>query len=357
METSWVLSGARLSVDLGKLIVKRRIALDELNGRIVAIDAYNMLYQFLSIIRGPDGTPLKDVHGNVTSHLSGLFYRTIELIENGIKPIYVFDGIPSILKQKTLQARMNRREEARAAWQQAQEEGRMEDARKYAQQSTTINKYVVESAKELLGYMGVAHMNAPSEGEAQACEMCKKGVAYAAGSQDYDTLLFASPRIVRNITISGRRKLPRKNVYVTVEPEMVELGETLKSIGVSQKQLIWVGILLGTDFNEGIKGVGPVTAVKIAKSASSISDIKRYVKERYKQEFELDIREVEDLFTKPEVSDVDAGELSKELEALPDRAKVIEFMCDKHDFSKERIEKFSEKLWEKRVSAKQQRLF
>ncbi len=346
-----------MSVDLGKLIVKRPLKLEELNGRSIAIDAYNVLYQFLTIIRGPDGTPLKDLKGNVTSHLSGLFYRTIELVDYGIKPIYVFDGIPSMLKQKTIQARMNRRDEAYQAWQKAKEAGEMDEARKYAQQSTRINKYVVESSKQLLDYMGIAHINAPSEGEAQACEMCKKGLVYSAASQDYDTLLFATPRVVRNLTISGRRKLPKKNVYVNVEPEIVDLQETLKGVGLSQKQLIWAGILLGTDFNEGIDGVGPVTAVKIAKSSKTISDIEKYVKEKYSQEFELDIREVEALFTKPEVSDVDPKELNKQLSALPDRKKIIEFMCNEHDFSTERIEKFAEKLWEKRVSVKQQRLF
>ena len=346
-----------MSVNLAKLAVKRKITLEELNGRTIAIDAFNVLYQFLTIIRGPDGTPLSDTKGNVTSHLSGLFYRTTELIENGIKPIYVFDGIPSMLKQKTIQARMNRRDEAYRAWQQAKEAGEAEEAKKYAQQSTRINKYVIESAKELLGYMGVASINAPSEGEAQACEMCKKGLVYSAASQDYDTLLFATPRVVRNVTISGRRKLPSKNIYINIEPEMIDLKETLKSIGLNQKQLIWAGILLGTDFNDGIKGVGPVTAIKIAKAAKSISDVEKYVKEKYKQEFELDIREVEDLFTNPEVSVITEEDLGKELDVLPNREKLVDFMCKKHDFSTERISKFAEKLWEKRSAAKQQRLF
>jgi flap endonuclease-1 len=346
-----------MSVNLAKLAVKRKITLEELNGRTIAIDAFNVLYQFLTIIRGPDGTPLSDTKGNVTSHLSGLFYRTTELIENGIRPIYVFDGIPSMLKQKTIEARMNRREEAYKAWQQAKEAGEEEEAKKYAQQSTRINKYVIESAKELLGYMGVAHINAPSEGEAQACEMCKKGLVYSAASQDYDTLLFATPRVVRNVTISGRRKLPSKNIYINIEPEMIDLKETLNSVGLNQRQLIWVGILLGTDFNEGIKGVGPVTAVKIAKVSKSIADVEKYVKEKYKQEFELDIHEVEDLFTNPEVSDIGEEELGKEMDVLPNREKLIDFMCEKHDFSTERISKFAEKLWEKRSSAKQQRLF
>ncbi|HUC38612.1 MAG TPA: flap endonuclease-1 [Candidatus Acidoferrum sp.] len=346
-----------MSVDLSKLAVKRKITLQELNGRVVAIDAFNVLYQFLTIIRGPDGTPLMDKKGNVTSHLSGLLYRTIELVENGIKPIYVFDGLPSTLKKKTIEARMKRRNEAMEAWQHAKEAGEMEDARKYAQQSTRINKYVIESSRQLLTYMGIPFVNAPGEGEAEACYMCRKGVAYAAASQDYDTLLFGSPIVVRNLTISGRRKLPGKNIYINIEPEMVNLEETLRELKLSQKQLIWIGILLGTDFNDGIKGVGPKTAMKIVKEASSVSDIERYVKEKYKAEFDIDIREVEDLFLNPEVSDNGLEDMEGRLNDSPDRQAIIDFMCKEHDFSVDRIEKFVDKLSGKRTSAKQQRLF
>ena len=101
-----------MAVDLSKIASKKKISLDELRGKTVAIDAYNMVYQFLSIIRQPDGKPLEDANGNVTSQLSGLFYRTIDMMEKGIRPIYVFDGIPSMLKQKTITSRMRRREEA-----------------------------------------------------------------------------------------------------------------------------------------------------------------------------------------------------------------------------------------------------
>ena len=341
-----------MSVDLSKLAVKRKLAIEELNGRRVAIDAYNVLYQFLSIIRQPDGTPLMDRKGNVTSHLSGLFYRTIELVDKGVKPLYVFDGIPSMLKQKTIQARMKSREKALEAWHKAKEAGEAEEARKYAQASTRINRYIVESSKTLLRLMGIPQVPAPSEGEAEACHLCRKGVVYAAASQDYDTLLFGSPLIVRNLTLSGKRKLPGKNVYVNVEPEIVSLEDTLRGVGVSQRQLIWIGILLGTDFNEGISGVGPKTAVKIAKEARSISDIKDYVKKKYNAEFELDIASVEDLFTNPEVSDMSQEELES-MESMPDKESIIGFMCGEHGFSEERVSKFVDRLAVKRSTARQ----
>jgi len=332
-----------MAVDLGKLVWKRKFSLDELKGRLIAIDAYNILFQFLSVIRQPDGMPLSDAHGNVTSHLSGLFYRNIDLMSYGAIPVYVFDGIPSMLKQKTIEARMNRRNEAYNAWKAAVEEGKIEEAKMYAQASTRITKEIVASAKELLDYMGILYINAPSEGEAQASHMCKSGLAYAVVSQDYDTMLLGAPRVLRNLTISGRRKLPRKNIFINIEPELMDFEETLKSLGINHRQLIWLGILLGTDFNEGIKGVGPKTALKIVKSASKIEDVEKYVKEKYNLGFEVDPREIEQMFLNPEVKDISRDELDK-LKKFPNGEKIIHFMCDEHGFDKERIQKNVDKL-------------
>lgn len=333
-----------MSVNLSKLASKRKMSFTELNGKIVAIDAYNVLYQFLSIIRQPDGTPLMDSHGAVTSHLSGLFYRTIELIGYGIKPVFVFDGIPSMLKQRTIEARMRRRREAYAAWQQSKESGDLGAARTHAQASTRINKDIVESAKQLLDLMGVPHINAPSEGEAQASIMCKEGAVFAAASQDYDTLLFGSPMVVRNLTFSGRRKLPRKNVYVNVEPELISLEDTLSSLGVSHSQLVWIGMLLGTDFNDGVKGVGPKTAVKLVKEASSIDELEKKLELKFKFKFEVDPRKVEALFNDPEVKHLSADEVSGMLDGQCDSEGIVNFMCKKHDFAEDRVRKFADQL-------------
>jgi flap endonuclease-1 len=334
-----------MAVDLSTLVSKRKIVLDELNGKTIAIDAYNVLYQFISIIRGPDGTPLSDSHGNVTSHLSGFFYRTIELTTYGIKPIYVFDGIPSILKQKTINARMKRREEAHAAWKEAMEKGNLEEAKTHAQASTRMTKEIVNSAKTLLGLMGIPCLNAPSEGEAQASHMCKQDLVYAAGSQDYDTMLFGSPRVIRNLTISGKRKLPRKDIYITVEPEIMTFKDTLDTLGLNQKQLIWIGMMLGTDYNEGVKGIGPKTALKVVKASGSLDDVVKYVREKSKQEFEVNPEELEKMFLEPEVKDLSKEEFDKLLETKPNKEKLIDFMCKEHDFSEERITKYAEKLF------------
>lgn len=343
-----------MAVDLSKLVVRNKIDIDELRDKTVAIDAFNVLYQFISIIRQPDGTPLHDSHGNVTSHLSGIFYRTAEIIEKGIRPVYVFDGIPSKLKERTINARIRRREQAYADWQRAVSEGNIEAAKSFAEQSSRVDRKIVESAKELLGYMGVPYISAPGEGEAQASHMCKEGIVYAAGSQDYDTLLFGSKIVIRNLTLSGRRKLPRKNVYVNVSTERVELEETLKALGIDQKRLIWIGLMLGTDFNTGIKGIGPKTALKIVKNVNSIEEMEMYIKERYNAEFDTDVREVEDLFLNPEIMEMTRSDLERLFDTRPDFDKIVEFMCDKHDFGRERIERFAEELSLK-MSAKRQR--
>jgi flap endonuclease-1 len=342
-----------MAVDLSKLVSKRRLDFDELNTKTIAIDAYNVIYQFLSIIRQPDGTPLMDVHGNVTSHLSGLFYRTIEILDYGIRPIYVFDGLPSVLKQRTMAARLKRREDAYKAWQEAKESGDVEEMRMRAQASTRIDKNIVESAKKLLESMGIGYMTAPSEGEAQASYMSKEGLVYAAASQDYDTLLFGSKYVVRNLTFSGKRKLPKKNIYINVEPEIVSLEDTLKQSEINRKQLIWMGILLGTDFNQGIKGVGPKTALKIAKGAKTIDDVKDYIKEKYKEEFELDIKEVEDLFMKPEVREMTDDDVKLLTEKQYNKEAIVDFMCKQHGFSEERISKFIDKLAKTKVDTRQ----
>lgn len=291
--------------------------------------------------------PLVGPSGEVTSHLSGLFYRNLELISKGIKPIYVFDGLPSKLKQKTIAARIKRRDEAKARWEEAKKTGDIEEMRTRAMASTRINSEIVESSRRLLGLMGIANIKAPSEGEAQASYMSASNLAYATVSQDYDTVLFGAPIVARNITFSGRRKLPGKNIYVKVEPEIINLDETLVSLGVTRKQLIWIGILIGTDFNEGIDGVGPKTALKIAKSSQSINDVENYVHQKLGKNFELDVREVEELFEKPEVKEMNRDEVDKLLGIRCDIDGIIKFMCDTHGFSQERISKALEPLRKK----------
>ena len=338
-----------MAVDLGSLVseVKEQIELEELSGKTVAIDAYNAIYQFLSIIRGPDGTPLTDTKGRVTSHLSGLFYRTINLIEKRIVPVYIFDGVPPVLKQRTIEARMNRRNEAKKAWDEAVAKGMMEEARTHAMASTRINREIVASAKELLGYMGVPWLQAPSEGEGQAAQMTRDGIVYAAASQDYDSFLFGAEVIIRNLTLSGKRKLPGRNIYVNVNIERSTTSALLKKLEIDQRMLIIMGALIGTDFNTGVEKVGPKTALKIVREYRTEKRVSAYVKEKYGVDMETELTDVLNLFEKPDVEHMTREKFNAHVKSFkPDREKLMAFMCNEHQFSPERIEKYADRITE-----------
>jgi len=321
-----------MGVNLGDLVPRTKVDLKTLSGKIVAIDAYNALYQFLAIIRQPDGTPLKDRSGKVTSHLSGLFYRTCNLLELGIKPIYVFDGIPPEMKEAEIRRRSKIKEEAEVKYEKALREGRIEEARMYAQMTSRLKDYMAEDSKTLLSRMGVPWIQAPSEGEAQAAHIVKKGDADYCASQDFDSLLFGAPRLLRNLTISGRRKLPRKNVYIEITPEVVEMSRTLKELGITRDQLIDIGILVGTDFNpDGIKGIGPKTALKLIKKHGSLERALESIKDA---KFPVDPKKIKEFFLHPKVTD-NYTLIWKN----PNVEDIIDFLCGEKDFSEDRVRK------------------
>ena len=221
-------TGIILGVNLRGIIPKTIVKLEDLSGKTVAIDAYNTLYQFLAIIRQPDGTPLKDNTGKVTSHLSGLLYRTSNLVELGVRPIYVFDGKPPVFKAEEIHRRRQVKVEAKLHYKKALAKGDMAKARMFAQAATSMKDYVKDDAQRLLDLMGLPWVQAPSEGEAQAAYMTQRGDSDYCASQDYDSLLFGAPLLLRNVTISGKRKLPRRNVYIDVVPELFSLAKVLK---------------------------------------------------------------------------------------------------------------------------------
>ena len=326
-----------MGVNLRDLVPRTIVRLEDLGGKTIAIDAYNALYQFLAIIRQPDGTPLKDSSGRITSHLSGLLYRTSNLVEWGIKPIYVFDGAPPALKSVEIKRRMKVKEEATIRYEKALREGKPEEARIYAQATSHLKDYMAEDSKRLLDLIGVPWIQAPSEGEAQAAYLTKRGDADYCASQDYDSLLFGAPRLIRNVTISGRRKLPSKNIYVDVVPELVELQRVLTECEITYEQLIDVGILIGTDFNpDGIKGLGPKTALKLIKTYKNLEEAAIHVENA---EFPVEPQRIREIFLHPAVTDNYKLEWHN-----PEVENVVEFMCRGRDFSEERVRKSLEKM-------------
>jgi flap endonuclease-1 len=323
-----------MGTDIGVLLQKRRVELSDLSNQIVAIDAFNTLHQFLSIIRQRDGSPLVDSGGRVTSHLSGLLYRTTSLVEAGIKPIFVFDGKPPDLKLETLNKRREIREAAMEKWESAKIEGDTKAAYKYAQASSKVSPEIVEDSKYLLGIMGIPFIQAPCEGEAQAAYMVLKKDASCVASQDYDSFLFGARTVIRNLAITGKRKLPGKNAYVDVEPEIIELDESLKALGISREQLIDIAICVGTDYNKGLEKIGPKTALKLIKKHGDIYALLR------EKGIEIEaVDQVREFFIHPEITDNYEIKWGK-----PDSEKLIKFLSEERDFSADRIEKAVERL-------------
>jgi flap endonuclease-1 len=326
-----------LGVNLRNLVPKTTVKLEDLSGRSIAIDAYNALYQFLAIIRQPDGTPLKDSSGRVTSHLSGLLYRTSNLVEMGIKPIYVFDGMPPALKEVEIKRRAKVKEEAAIRYERALKEGKIQEARVYAQATSRLKDYMAEDSKKLLDLMGIPWVQAPSEGEAQAAHMTKRGHADYCASQDYDSLLFGAPKLIRNVTISGRRRLPSKNVFVEVVPEVVDLEQVLKECMITYEQLVDVGILIGTDFNpDGIEGLGPKTALKLIKEHGTIENALPFVKNA---QFPAEPQRIREIFLKPPITDNYRIEWKE-----PDVQGIVNFIVRERDFSEDRVRNTLEKM-------------
>ena len=313
-----------MGVKFTDIVEAEKIGFKDLEGRSVAIDAYNTLYQFLSGIRQRDGTPLMDQNGNVTSHLSGILYRTSSIVEKGIKPIYDFDGKHSDFKTATVEKRKEIREESEKEWKKALDEGDEEKARKFAMRSSKLSSYIIDSSKELLDLLGIPYVQAKGEGEAQASHMVKNGDAWAVASQDYDCLLFGASKTVRNMTLSGGLS----------NLEYLDLEKVLLNLDMSREQLIDVALLVGTDFNEGVKGVGAKTGIKLIKKNS----LEEVLKQK-DVELEVEPDVLRNIFLNPRVN-TDYKIKWKNVNF----DKLIEFMCEEHGFSENRVISSTDKM-------------
>lgn len=322
-----------MGVNIAALIPKEEIKLEDLRGKKIAIDAFNALYQFLSSIRQPDGTPLMDSQGNTTSHLQGLFARTVNLMTQGIHLVYVFDGVPPKLKMQEQQERRQRKDAAEYKYHAAREEENVEKMYAYSKQFSRLNSEMIEESKELLTALGLPVVQAPSEAEGQAAHMCKKGDVWATASQDADSLLFGTPRLIRNLTLSQKRKLPKGN-YVITFLELITLSNALKQLHLNQEQLVALGILVGTDFNiGGVKGIGPKKALKLVQATKDYDAIFNDL------HADFDWKEIANIFHHLPTTD-DYTLAWKNV----DEQKVKEILVEKHDFSDERVTATLEKL-------------
>ncbi|MGV8151705.1 MAG: flap endonuclease-1 [Candidatus Nanoarchaeia archaeon] len=342
-----------MGLQIGEIITKKEIQFKDLKGKIIAVDAFNAIYQFLTTIRQPDGTPLKDSKGNVTSHLSGLFYRNMSLIVEGVKLIYVFDGAPPDLKKATWQKRREAKEELREKYEKARAEEDIEAMGRYASFDTKLDEGKIKESKELLEAMGIAIVQAPGEGEAQASYFAFSGKADAVSSQDYDCLMFKAPKLIQNLSLARKRKTPTG--FKEVFPQVIEIKSVLEELGINQEQLICLGIICGTDYNPGgIKGLGPKKALKIVKEYSTKEKIFEALKtdEKFsKYEVDFDWIPIYKEINEPNVDkniSIEFPKINKE--------KIISILKE-HEFSEERIKIQLDKLDEIAKQKQQRTLF
>ncbi|MBN2154107.1 MAG: flap endonuclease-1 [Candidatus Lokiarchaeota archaeon] len=328
---------------------RRTPSIMDLANKRLAIDAFNWLYSFLAPIRLTDGSMLQDDQGLATSHLSGFFFRNIYLLENRIKPVYVFDGKPSELKRETVAKRAEARQEANKRAEEAKEEGAVEEARKYSEAGAHIEKHMIPECKRLFELMGIPYVEAPSEGEAQAAHLVNKNDVYTAVSQDYDCFLFGARSLLRNLTQQKVRRIQGKEYRI--EMESYDLQGVLKHLGISHAQLVDLGILIGTDFNPGIKGVGQKTALRYVKEYGSIENVIDK-KPDLAQHLPMDLVDrVRKVFLEPDVTD------DYEMVERPfDPEGLVEFLCKEKSFSEERVNKRIATLQRELKKASQQSL-
>lgn len=341
-----------MGLQITNIIPRKEITFSDLKGKTLAVDAFNAIYQFLTTIRQPDGTPLKDSEGNITSHLSGLFYRNTALLSEGIKLIYVFDGEAPELKKQTWKNRTEVKEKARKKYEKAVEEEDIEAMGKYARSDTQLDEKKIDESKELLGAMGIAVIQAPGEGEAQASYLAKNEDVYAVSSQDYDCLMFEAPLLIQNLSLARKRKTI--SGYREVFPQIIELKQVLKELEINQEQLICLGILCGTDYNPGgIKGLGPKKSLKIVQEYKTKEKIFEAIEkdEKYKEFFNFEWKEIYEEIENPKIDKKVKIEFPK---INPDKIREI---LMKYEFSEDRINKQLEKLEKIKSQASQRTLF
>lgn len=331
-----------MGLDLSPLVPRQVTSLRALRGKTFAVDANNAIYQFLALIRQPDGRPFTDGEGRVTSHLMGLMFRTTRLLwEHDMRFIFVFDGVPPKLKEAELERRREAKRRAEEAYRRALEAGDLAAAWSKAVVTSRFTAEVREDALRLLDLLGIPHLEAPSEAEAQAAHIAARGDAWAAHSRDYDTLLFGAPRLVRHLTFTGREFLPRSGGSRALEPEVMELRALEEATGLTREQLVDAAILMGTDFNEGIRGIGPKRAVALMRRYGSIEALPSALRSALPPDY----GEIRALFLDPPVVD------SYPKEQRPvDEAGLRSFLCDERGFAPERVEVVVERM--RRVAAR-----
>ena len=315
-----------MGCNLRDLASPSAIEMGDLAGERIAVDAFLTAYQFITSLRargdGKDGTYLRDSSGRPVSHLMGFLDRSSALVGAGIDPVFVFDGRPHELKFETLAERKERRVNAREKWEAAVEAEDWQAADKLGAQVVSYTPEMVQETKQLLDYLGIAWIEAPMEAEGAASVWCRLGQVSGVASQDWDVLLYGGPVMIRNLTSHGTRKFGRM-----VTAERIVLDDLLESHDITHEQLVDLGIMVGTDFHPGIRGIGPKTGLKLIKEHGTIEA----VCEAKEKEIPERLDEIRELFLNHPIQ----GDLPPS--GMVDEEELRRFLIDEREFSERRI--------------------
>jgi flap endonuclease-1 len=241
------------NADLRQLAAIEDVTFEEIAGSVVAVDAHNWLYRYLTTtVKFTADEAYTTSGGDEVANLVGIVQGLPKFFEHDLTPVFVFDGGVTDLKEDEVERRRDEREKAEERLAEARERGDAVDAARLEARTQRLTDVIQQTSRGLLRRLGVPVVEAPAEGEAQAAHMARRGDVDYVGSEDYDTLLFGAPYTLRQLTSKG-------------DPERMGLQETLDKHDITWEQLVDMAILIGTDFNEGVSGIGPKTSLKAVR--------------------------------------------------------------------------------------------
>jgi len=316
------------NADLRQLAALADVAWDEVADSVVAVDAHNWLYRYLTTtVKWTNDAVYTTVDGEEVANLVGVVQGLPKFFEHDLTPVFVFDGGVTELKAAEVSERRAKRERAEERRAEAEERGDAVEAARLEARTQRLTDVILETTRELLALLDVPVIDAPAEGEAQAAYMARRGDVDYAGSEDYDTLLFGAPLTLRQLTSKG-------------QPELMDLDATLDRHGISLEQLIDVAILCGTDFNPGVDGVGPKTAMR---AITEHGDLWAALETEGWQVPDAD--RVRHLFRDPPVTD----DYDLDLDLDPDVAAARDYVIEEWEVDADEVDRGFERIEESLV--------
>ena len=317
------------NADLRDLASIREVPFADIEGRVVAVDAHNWLYRYLTTtVKWTSDAAYTTAGGTEVANLIGVVQGLPKFFEHDLVPVMVFDGAVTDLKADEVAERREKRAAAEKRRAAAAERGDAVEAARLEARTQRLTDVIQETTRELLELLDVPVVEAPAEGEAQCAHMAATGTADHAGSEDYDTLLFGAPTTLRQLTSKG-------------DPELMDLAATLDDLGLDRQGLVDVAMLCGTDFNEGVRGIGPKTAVTAVREHGDLWGV-------------LDARDVtipnaaavREFFTDPPVADADV-----DVDVNPDVEAARTYVIDEWGVDADEVERGFERIAESQVQA------